>query len=71
MPDARNDAGQKKARKIPSKKNPPWWPTAEQKRHADAGCGHPDVCRVLPPDPTKAEQCPPNSPRPCRRCVRG
>ena len=25
---------------------PAWWPTAEQKRHADAGCAHPDECKV-------------------------
>jgi hypothetical protein len=25
---------------------PAWWPTAEQKRHADAGCRHPDECYV-------------------------
>lgn len=48
----------KKSRGIPSKKNPPWWPTAEQKRHADAGCAHPDLCRVpssLPSAPTTGE----------------
>lgn len=27
---------------------PAWWPTAEQKRHAGAGCAHPDVCKVEP-----------------------
>ena len=27
-------------------KRPPWWPTAEQKLHADARCAHPDVCNV-------------------------
>jgi hypothetical protein len=25
---------------------PPWWPTATQKLHADAGCAHPDTCHV-------------------------
>lgn len=25
---------------------PPWWPTTEQKRHADAGCSHPDECHI-------------------------
>lgn len=25
---------------------PAWWPTAENKRHADAGCAHPDRCNV-------------------------
>jgi hypothetical protein len=29
-----------------SEKLPPWWPTAEQKVHADAGCAHPDQCNV-------------------------
>jgi len=27
-------------------RKPAWWPTAEQKLHADAGCAHPDLCRV-------------------------
>lgn len=25
---------------------PAWWPTPEQKLHADAGCAHPDKCNV-------------------------
>ena len=25
---------------------PAWWPTPEQKAHADAGCAHPDECRL-------------------------
>lgn len=25
---------------------PAWWPTAEQKVHADAACAHPDVCNI-------------------------
>jgi len=29
---------------------PPWWPTAEDKLHADAGCAHPDRCNVRPPE---------------------
>jgi hypothetical protein len=29
-----------------SEEPPPWWPTPEQKRHADAGCAHPDECRL-------------------------
>lgn len=29
-----------------SEKHPAWWPTAEQKRHADAACVHPDVCNI-------------------------
>jgi len=28
---------------------PPWWPTTDQKVHADAGCAHPDVCHVDAP----------------------
>lgn len=27
---------------------PAWWPTAEQKAHADAGCAHPDRCSLTP-----------------------
>lgn len=46
------ETAQKKSHGIPSKKNPPWWPTAEQKIHADAGCAHPDECRVIPPGET-------------------
>jgi hypothetical protein len=29
-----------------SSKRPAWWPTAEQKLHADAGCAHPDECKL-------------------------
>lgn len=31
-------------------KRPAWWPTAEQKRHADAACAHPDVCHLATDD---------------------
>ena len=43
-----------------STKRPPWWPTAEQKRHADAGCAHPDECKVEP----KREQSDSRTPEP-------
>lgn len=37
-----------------TKNQPAWWPTPEQKRHADAGCAHPDECKVPAAEPTPA-----------------
>ena len=39
-----------------TERRPAWWPTAEQKLHADAGCAHPDNCNVPTEETEKPER---------------